>query len=144
MNQDQNQITYKISYISRILKRHIDQETYKYGLTVEQGRTILYLHAHKDESIHLTDLENVFHLRKSSLTSLINNLEKNGYVNRVLSKSDLRLKRIELTELGEEKVQLLLQSFKDGENKVREGLSEDESSILLDLLNKVSNNVNNF
>ena len=141
MKEHESYITYKISYIDRILKRHIDQDTLKFGLTAEQGRTVLYLNKHKDEVIHLKDLEKVFHLRKSSLTSLINNMEKNGIVRRTNEENDQRLKRIELTDLGYEKVNLLIQSFIDNEDKVRKTLSDEEVQQLNSLLDKVVDQV---
>ncbi len=130
-------LTYQIQYLSRILRRNADKETLTYGLTVEQGRTILYLYWHKNEVIHLTDLQKEFKLRKSSLTSLINNLEKNGYVVRIVEDSDQRQKRLKLTNLGMEKVQKLLKIFDDEESTVRNSLTNEEANELNRLLSKI-------
>ncbi len=135
-------VTYQIHYISRIIKRHIDQATVKYGLTAEQGRIILYLHQHNNDVVHLTDLESSFNLRKSTLTSTVNILEKNGYVIRTVENNDLRQKRIVLTPLGEEKVQLLLNTFKlENDNAIKK-LTNEESKELSRLLNKVLDSIN--
>jgi len=143
MTKGNDELTFKISYINRILKRNIDQDTLKYGLTVEQGRAIVYLYNHRTEDIHLTDLENVFHLRKSSLTSLINNLEKNGYVVRTIQKNDQRLKKLELTVQGEEKVKLLFKSFHESEENIRRSLTKDEANQLNKLFDKIISSINN-
>lgn len=135
-------LTYKIQYISRMLKRHVDQQTLKFGLTTEQGRTIIHLYLHKNEVIHLTDLMKTFNIRKSSLSSLINNLEKNGFVVRTVENGDQRQKRIELTKLGEERVQMLLDVFEYQEAKVREKLTKEESLELDNLLDKVMDSLN--
>ena len=135
-------LTYKIQYISRMLKRHVDQQTLKFGLTTEQGRTIIHLYLHKNEVIHLTDLMKTFNIRKSSLSSLINNLEKNGFVVRTVENGDQRQKRIELTKLGEERDQMLLDVFEYQEAKVREKLTKEESLELDNLLDKVMDSLN--
>lgn len=137
-------LTYQIQYIARVLRRHTDKDTLTYGITAEQGRTILYLHMHKNEVVHLTDLQQTFKLRKSSITSLINNLEKNGFVTRCVEDLDQRQKRIELTELGEEKVQLILKTFKEEEDTVINSLTEDEGIELKYLLNKIMKSIENF
>ncbi len=141
MSLDSEDLTYKIAYLSRLHKRKIDQDTLKYGLTAEQGRLILFLSENKEKPVYMKDLEKSFNLRKSSLNSLINNLEKNGCVVRLINKDDLRLKELKLTKLGEEKVQLLRKSFKDNESSTRDALTFEEAKILNDILDKLITNI---
>ena len=136
-------ITYQIQYLSRIFKRNIDQATAKFGLTAEQGRTMLYLHQHCKEVVHLTDLETSFNLRKSTLTSTINNLEKNGYVVRIVENDDQRQKRLELTQKGEEKVQLFFNVFHEENEKIDVALTLEEGQELRRLLKKVIATIDN-
>jgi len=142
MSKENEHITYKIAYLSRLHKRKIDQDTLKYGLTAEQGRLILFLNDCKDEPVYLKDLEKSFKLRKSSLNSLVNNLEKNGCVIRVTNQNDNRLKELKLTTLGEEKVQLLRKSFKDNEEITRKALTLEEAQNLSNILDKLIANIN--
>lgn len=142
MTKPSEHITYKIAYISRMHKRKIDQDTLKYGLTNEQGRMILYLHENEENPIHLKDLEKAFHLRKSSLNSVINNLEKNGFVTRSSCESDSRLKTITLTDLGREKVKLLNESFAMNEKLTKEVLTEEEITNLNIILDKIISKIN--
>ena len=83
-----------------------------------------------------------FKLRKSSLNSLVNNLEKNGCVIRVTNQNDNRLKELKLTPLGEEKVQLLRQSFENNEAITREALTLEEAQNLSNILDKLIANIN--
>lgn len=134
-------ITYKIAFLSRLHKRKIDQDTLRYGLTAEQGRLILFLNDCKDEPVYLKDLEKSFNLRKSSLNSLVNNLEKNGCVIRITNQNDNRLKELKLTPLGEEKVQLLRKSFENNEETTRKALTFEEAQNLSDILDKLIANI---
>lgn len=142
MSEQNDTLNYKIAYLSRLHKRKIDQDTLKFGLTTEQGRLILYLNSCAGNPVYLKDLENKFKLRKSSLNSLVNNLEKNGCVIRITDKSDNRLKEIRLTELGKEKVNMLDKSFEDNEKHTRQVLSDSEANILNDILDKLIANIN--
>ncbi len=135
MGFHENELTSKMTYITRLIYRKIDQCTLKYGLTVEQGRTILFLHYHKDKDVYLTDLAKAFNLRKSTLTSSLNNLEKLGCITRISSPLDQRHKKIELTELGEQKFELIHQLFVDSENKVKNSLSQEQIELMNNTLN---------
>ena len=142
MTKPNEHLTYKIAYISRMHKRKIDQDTLRYGLTNEQGRMILYLNENEGKAIHLKDLEKDFRLRKSSLNSIVNNLEKAGCVKRESTEDDSRLKVIKLTDLGKEKVKLLNESFVRNEKLTKEVLTKDEIDTLNNILDKIISNIN--
>ncbi len=141
MFENDESLSCKIAYINRVHKRKVDQDTLKYGLTLEQGRMIIYL-AEQEKDIHLTDLANKFHVRKSSLNSIINNLEKKGCVIRESCEKDSRVKPIRLTELGYEKVQLIRNSFDINERKTKEVLTENEIDSLNKILDKIISGLN--
>ncbi len=141
MSKNDESLSCKIAYINRLYKRKVDSDTLKYGLTCEQGRFVIYL-AEQTDDVHLTDLANVFHVRKSSLNSMINNLERNGIVKRESCENDSRIKLIKLTDLGYEKVKLIQESFEMNEKKTKEVLTEDEVSNLNSILDKIISEIN--
>ena len=142
MSKNDESLSCKIAYLNRLYKRKVDSDTLKYGLTCEQGRFILYL-LEQESDVHLTDLVNVFHVRKSSLNSMINNLEKNGCIKRESFEKDSRIKLIKLTNLGYEKAKLLQSSFEMNEQKTKEVLTEVEISNLNEILDKIISKINN-
>ena len=144
MDKHDNELTFKLTHINRLLYRRIDRYTLKYGLTAEQGRMILYLHDHQNEDINLTDLAASFHLRKSSLTSLLNNLEKIGCIKRTIRSEDQRKKSIVLTDLGQSKYELIHQLFVDNENILRETLSNDQISTLNTIFDQIIDSIKKF
>lgn len=141
MTKKDESLSSKIAYINRLYKRKVDSDTLKYGLTCEQGRFIVYL-ADQTTDVHLTDLANVFHVRKSSLNSLINNLEKKGCVKRESCEKDSRIKLIRLTDLGYEKAKLIQSSFEMNELKTKEVLTDIEISNLNEILDKIISKIN--
>ncbi len=140
MVSNREKFGYKIACINRILARKADKKTLEYGITEEQGRMICYLYYRKDKDIYLKNIENDIHLRKSSLTSLLNNLEKKGYIKRIVQKNDLRLKKIELTKKGDNLFCSLEKAFKESDNEVLENISKDEEKEFNRLLDKILDN----
>lgn len=49
-------------------------------------------------------LADSFHLRNASVTNMLKNLERDGYIERKQDKKSARIKRIYLTDLGKEQV----------------------------------------
>ena len=86
----------------------------------------------------LKGIEEEFNIRRSSVTSVLQLLEKKGYIKRVSVKDDKRLKKIILTGTGkliQEKVHSLIQ---EGEQKLKDELTEEELKIFMDILLRLS------
>lgn len=127
----------KVSILSHILRRNIDERVEKYGLTGPQSRILRYLYDHEmSHDIYQRDLENEFKIRRSSVTSLVQMLEKNGLIQRISVSSDARLKRIVLTEDGKNVQTQITQDINQFEKKL-ENLLGDESTTFQRLLEKL-------
>ncbi len=102
-----------------------------------QVATIGYLYFFQDRDIFQKDLEAQFKLRRSTVSSMLNNLEKKGFIRREPVDYDARLKRLSLTEDGLAHCKNL-QSFWDViESWMTKSLSSDELSTLVTLLKKI-------
>jgi DNA-binding MarR family transcriptional regulator len=115
----------------------------KYGITPQQGRIIRFLALKNEEAIFQKDIENFLNIRKSSVSNIIKNMEKTGFIIRSQVPNDARLKRIELTPAGRaihEDAQLNNLMI---EAKMRENLSEQEIEILEMILKKIQSNLEN-
>ena len=74
----------------------------------------------------------------STIIGHLKTLEKKGYIKRVSVKDDKRLKKIILTGTGkliQEKVHSLIQ---EGEQKLKDELTEEELKIFMDILLRLS------
>lgn len=101
MNGKKEHIGRKVVVLSHIIRRNIDQRTEEAGLSGPQSRMLHYIaenSAKKD--VFQRDVENEFHIRRSSVTSLVQQLEKSGLITRVSVDFDARLKKLVLTEKG--------------------------------------------
>lgn len=102
-----------------------------------QVATIGYLYCFRDRDIFQKDLEAQFKLRRSTVSSMLNNLEKKGFIRREPVDYDARLKRLSLTEDGLEHCKKL-QSFWDViESWMTKSLTRDELDTLETLLQKI-------
>jgi len=88
--------------LSNKLKRLLEKRYSKYGLFSGQARILMYLYRKKDERIYQKDIEQAYQIRGGTVSGLLDNLESNGYINRVSSEIDKRKKLIVLTDKGKE------------------------------------------
>ena len=86
----------------------------------------------------LRDYANMLHISKSTLTSIINRLEKQGYIHRTISSKDKRSYCLILDSKG----QIFLNSYisyqTDIGNRIISGLDENEKQQLVMLLGKIA------
>lgn len=115
-----------------------------YGLSNQQARILMYIskHSKKTQSkIKRKDLENYLNIKGSSVTSLINSLEKNGFIERVPSKLDARRTIMAVTDKSKELLKQMDLVFEATDNQLQEGMSEEEKMNFRLLLGIAHNNI---
>ena len=84
--------------LSRLLKRNMDIQVIKYGITGVQSAMIGFIYEKsRKKDIFAKDIEKAFELRRATVAGLLQNMEKNGLITREQVGSDARLRRIMLT-----------------------------------------------
>lgn len=107
-----------------------------------QSMALGYLiHASAQDEIYVKDLEKYMKIRKSTASELVSRLEKNGYVKTEKSQKDGRLKRLIVTEEGHEAHDRILQYLQEIDDRLVEGLSKEEVDTLVNLLNRLIENM---
>lgn len=119
-----------------------DENLQKEGITFSQLRVIAYISKNSEEKEVLQrDLEEFLGIRRSSVTSLLQHMEKSGFLERSLSSANARIKTIALTEKGK----LLDESLKHHVHLLEEtmlfGFSEKEKEALRGYLIRMQNNL---
>ena len=115
-----------------------------YGLSNQQARILMFLAKHNvrgQRNIKRKDIETFLNLKGSSVTSLMNGLEKNGFVERVQSDDDARRKILSLTDKSREIVKQMDMIFEATDNQLQEGMSEEEKMTFRLLLGIAHNNI---
>lgn len=116
-------------------QRLFNEKSNKYDLTVQQARTLELIE--KTPGMIQREIAEFLSIRDASVSSMLKNLERDGYVIRRRDRHSDRNKRIFLTDKGMAIIKELGHLFAEVENQVVAPLSKDETSILLKLLRKM-------
>lgn len=131
-----------IIVLANRMHRKIDKEVAQYGVTGIQSRILGFIHRNSDKrDIFQKDIEEEFDIRRSSVTSVLQLMEKNGYIERVSVSEDARLKKLIITEKGLETQKNVHDFILKFEKSLRDELSEDEADILINLVDRLSKKV---
>ncbi|MCM1182778.1 MAG: MarR family transcriptional regulator [Roseburia sp.] len=100
---------WRIGHAIRMLHTTFKQKFMKFGMderldevTLMHGWIMGYLHCNEDRSIYQKTIESEFNIRRSTVTNILQLMEKKGYISREAVDGDARLKRIVLTPKGRE------------------------------------------
>lgn len=116
-----------------------DENLAKHGITFSQLRVLAMVSvAEREERVlHQKDLEQAFEIRRSSVTGMLQTMEKNGLLVREKDLSDARIKRVHLTEKGRELDRKLRQWIRDLEEEMLGGFSSEERDLLRQMLFRI-------
>ena len=133
-----------INKLSRIISRKVDAAVLNAiddNITVSQAYVIDFITDNTDRDIFQKDLELEFGLKRSSVSLMLNNMEKNDLIKRLPVPGDARLKKIVLTEKASEISKKISVAIDSVESRVSESLSEEEVHLLLNMLNKIRTDI---
>ena len=110
------------------------------GLTKEQ--VIVLKRLHDQDGMNQNELAFVTLRNKSSLTRLLTNMERNGYLVREQSTIDKRIKHVFLTQLGKDIFLKIRPVLKNVMNTIEQGVTEQEKGQIITILKKIQYNFN--
>ena len=131
-----------INKLPKKIRRYCDRNASEMGLTGTQGRVLCYIFITSQwQDIYQRDIEDVFEIRRSTATGILQLLERDGYIERVSVPTDARLKKIVLTDKAKELQTLVIQETERAEQMLKTGLSEDEVNAYIRLTDRICNNI---
>lgn len=132
----------KVNIFTNRINRKINKEVAEYGITGIQSMILGFVyHKSQNRDVFQKDIEEVFDIRRSSVTSVLQLMEKNGYIERVSVSEDARLKKIILTKKGLQIQKKVHESIIKIEKYLMDELSDDEMYILIHLLDRLSKKI---
>ncbi len=141
---DKTLISFELHKTSRCIKRYMDSHTQKScadKMTGIHGWAIGYFYDHRHEDVFQRDFEKACNIRRSTATSILQLMEKNGLIVRESVPYDARLKKITLTEKALQMHRQVDDAFNALEEKLRSRLSEEETATFFDVLHKIQQEV---
>ncbi|MGL5416263.1 MAG: MarR family winged helix-turn-helix transcriptional regulator [Clostridium sp.] len=130
-----------IRIIGLKLKLKADQDIKKLGLNSIQGSTLDYISTHQHEGLIQRDIAEAFNKKSATITSMLQGLEKKGYIERFIPKDNERQKNIYLTQKGEQIIFEAKEILQNLENDFYDILTDEELSTLTKILIKINNNI---
>ena len=109
-------------------------------ITPIQGTIILGI-AHHEEELCQKEIEQFVSCNKSTLSTILDTMEKNELIKRTPSSFDTRKKVITLTEKSKQLVTQIELDRKKTDALLMQGLTEEEQSLLLTSLRKILQNL---
>jgi DNA-binding MarR family transcriptional regulator len=117
------------------VSRYVESELNEWGVTTAQYGVLLHLM--RGEPLSLTDLSGLVFRSNSTLTSLIDRMERDGLVARADHARDRRVTTVELTSKGRELLQTIRTHHRPFLANMMSCLSNTELAQLRELLQKI-------
>ena len=126
--------------VNNLISRRSNQFARANGVddvTPMHGWIMGYLYSRRDVDVFQRDIERDFSITRSTVTNILQLMEKKGYIERQSVPQDARLKRLVLTDKGAQVHEKTMLSFHQTEDFVAGLLTEAERDELLRLLVKL-------
>lgn len=123
-----------------LVLRRMNQITRANGVedvTAMHGWILRYLEENADRDIFQRDVEKHFSITRSTVTNILQLMEKKGYIRREGVDHDARLKRLHLTEEGKATNEKLRSCFRECNRQLESCLTAEENTELMRLLAKL-------
>lgn len=144
MDNRENAIGFHIRELNNALRKsreQCNQNSEIKDITMMHQWIIGYLASNTDHDVHQRELETELNIGKSTLTEVLNIMEKNDLVIRISSEKDARCKKIVLTEKSIRIDSEISQKIKATEEKLRKGITEEEIELFLKNIKKMIANI---
>ena len=144
---NQNEAGRVLRSIDHLLIRVNIQQAKKAGIdncTAMHGWILGYLSRHKNEDVYQRDIEREFSVTRSAVTAVVKKMENCGYIERVEVKHDARLKKLVITDKGEEMYKKIIESFQKTDSIITEGVDEEEYEVFMTVCRKIRDNLHNL
>lgn len=126
-----------------ILEKNINRLLTENNLTLAQSHVLMLLYFHFGGSCEYKKIEKHLEIAQSTTVSLINRLEEKGFVETFVDEKDKRVKRIRITEKGENVCKWSNNKAETESRRMYDVLTEQERTIFFMLLEKICDGLAN-
>ncbi|MBO5031266.1 MAG: MarR family transcriptional regulator [Lachnospiraceae bacterium] len=126
---------FKNKFLKCGIEEGLDEVTFMHGWIMG------YLQRNQDREIYQKTIESEFNIKRSTVTAILQLMEKKGYIKREAVAGDARLKRILLTEQGAETAKKTKDIIDKMDIALLEGIEEDELDIFYKVSEKLLENM---
>ena len=139
------EIGYEIRVLNNTIRNSIN--SIKLNKAIESNPHTTRLHAwvigfvfHSKNHVYQKDIETEFQIKRSTASTLLASMEKNGLITRRSVDHDAQLKQVILTDKARKMHETFLVTAKKVEENLARGLSDEELRNFFSTLDKISDN----
>ena len=133
-----------IGQVHRLSTKRFVQNSHMHGLEISLDQWLVLGPIWKHDGISQKDIAEYCGKDKTSITKIIDTLEKKNLVVRVTDQLDHRVKRVVLSQKGRELFFSALPVMAQTRDELRSGISDKEIEALKTILNKIYKNLNDI
>jgi DNA-binding MarR family transcriptional regulator len=126
----------------KCIDQHVSSELSKNGIPLTRQQVIILKLLYKDGAQPQSNLAFLTERDKTSLTRLINNMEKKNLVARIPSNTDKRVNLIHLTKTGESVFEKVVPTLQSIIQNIQAGISESDSETVIRVMKQIQQNIN--
>lgn len=110
-------------------------------VSMMHGRILGLLYHNRERDVYQRDIEDAFHISRSSVTGIVKRMEEKGYILRRSVEGDARLKKLTLTPLGEALHHQCIRILNETETQAVQGLTQEELETFCTLAKRICDNL---
>lgn len=144
MRKREERIGFEIRRLDHMLARNLQARVKAAGIdevTLMHGWIIRYLYMNRNEDVFQKDVEQYFSIGRSTVTNIIQLMEKKGFVVRQSVEYDARLKKVVLTEKGVRSHEMIESLIDHLDTSLVEGITDEELSVFYSVIEKLAGNL---
>lgn len=124
----------------RMVEHHPDRNQFL-NLTSMQIWVMEYLYINQDKEIFQRDLETEFQVRRSTITGILQGMEKKNLIRREPVERDARLKQLIPTQEALDLFKDCLKEVDEFEAVMLKGVTQEELDLFLTVIEKIKSNL---
>lgn len=139
MIEHHHDIMMTIVHLGHIHRRTAQEMMEQYSISWGQPPILRYLN--NNDGCIQRDLAENCHVKAATISSVLDNMEQSGYIERRSQKGDRRVQRVFLTDLGREKHELAYRVFQQLQQECLDGIAPEELDQFKTTLRRILENL---
>jgi DNA-binding MarR family transcriptional regulator len=140
----ENSINHTIVYASILLRRQLFSLFKKYQIDITPEQWVILYFLWQNDGISLGEISQKTQKDNANTTRIVNRMETQGLVKRIIKDDDKRFFYLFLTEKANELKSNVYKSILKSTDICSTGLTDEEQQTFLKLLNKIIDNMENY
>ncbi len=138
---EEKSVLFQIKSLEILILRDFKDFNIKKIPSLTQMKIIDYIIQNKKKIIYQKDLEEVFNLRRATISEVLITMEKNNMIKREISKNDTRTKEIKLSNETKKLFEENKKRLKTLEEKITQNIQKEELETFLNVITKMKENI---